>query len=378
MSLFENLPYKYSKKAIQRIIELIEQRRAKDKKSQQKALRDMSKELSTKITDEGKRLERKIEGDEPRIPVKIPAPQNLVVWELFGFFVLISVNPFSFWKYLGTIKGYEFFGSLNDGFDPKLDDYSQTGIHRGLVPDDPWLYTYSSDDDDNFKLDSRVVKLLESQRLLIQNITKGTEGTIRSLGTFYPNNIYKLNAKDSDNNNITWNPGDGWRIKNYPSNKLWSIGSLAFAIKPFFPTYYAIARTVGRGHSYSQFTSQVPSREPSELVVLPTPTIRLPKHVKCGAGVDDADLECELDHKGDWLGKYYDWDGKPWCPTHGPLNWEDANKRATTYDGSMQIAHYDKFGVEWCDIEIWWDYEDKENIFFDVAIGTAKETDPGD
>jgi hypothetical protein len=95
-----------------------------------------------------------------------------------------------------------------------------------------------------------VVKLVAANQLTLENVTQGTSGTINANSYVSANRIYV--------SGVTWNTGDVWRIKNYPSNRMYSLGPFAMIVKTFKTSgleFYVKARTVGAGKSYSDYVS---------------------------------------------------------------------------------------------------------------------------
>jgi len=239
--MFENFPKDY--KWLQRIFESFVQKQSRDKRTHDKALIDMSKELSTKIDTEVAKVSKGGDADRPGVPTHIPAPQDLKVLDLLVLGIA-TVNPFTRWKYAGKIKGYEFYGSHTTGFNPTANTTTLTGVHSG-VANSPFLYTKDKDGEDP---DNTVILEGYLTGLTLENLTQDKSGTIWNWGW---GKAYKLYA-----GGVRWNKGDSFRIKKYPANKLFSIGAWCYFHKyPLLP-FYVKARTVGGGHSYSAFTSE--------------------------------------------------------------------------------------------------------------------------
>jgi len=261
----EKLPKDYSQGKIQKVIEYLENKVARTEKKATRAYQDLSEEFTEKLSAAERKLTDKITGKDEigKPPRTIPVPQDLTV-KGRNLFVFCSVKPFTFWKYfVAGIRGYEFYGSYNQDFSVHVDDYTQTGTHYGSNGS-AYLYTKDSDDDSNtFYIDHKVVKIVAANRLTLENVTQGTSGTI---GTTSYLSVNKLKVSG-----ITWNTGDVWRIKSYPSNRLYSIGPFAFHVKSFKTMsldFYVKARTVGTGHSFSEFVSGSTAQD---VETLPTP-----------------------------------------------------------------------------------------------------------
>ena len=169
------------------------------------------------------------------------------------------VNPFTAWKYFGKIKGYEFYGSHTTGFEPRPETTTLTGVHRGLN-NSAFLWTK---DTDGIAPDNTVILEGVLNGLTLENLEQDKSGAIYNWGLGKP---YKLYASG-----VRWNKGDAFRIKKYPSNKLFSIGAFCYFLKyPFLP-FYVKVRTVGGGHSYSAFTNEEASYDVS---IPDAPTLR--------------------------------------------------------------------------------------------------------
>jgi hypothetical protein len=223
-----------------------------------KAIKDLSEDLEGKLTSTEKKLEKMIAGkDEMGAPPRtLPVPNKLTVWDgiLFGF---AYVDALQRWKYVGKITGYEFYGSHNSGFTPQANPYSQSGHHYGSNSS-TYLYTYeSSTSSNNFIFD----KPFELVGLTLENVTQGTSGSITLLSLVHlAEAYYKLTVSG-----VTWDKGDRWRIKRYPSNRLWNVDAVTLFTKYMDCSYYVKARTVGIGKSFSQFTDEVSSTEQTAL-----------------------------------------------------------------------------------------------------------------
>lgn len=248
----EKIPKDYSPGKLQQIIEYLEQKITGGEKRSSRDFQDLSQEFKTQLASVEKKLTQKIEGKDElgKPPRTLPVPQDLVV-RTVGLFVFCSVKPVAFWKHLvAGIRGYEFYGSYNQNFTAQDDDYTQTGTHRG---DNGSAYLYTKDTvtpANTFYIEHRVVKAIVKNQLTLENLTKGTSGTITA-------DVYKLPYK-LQINGMSWDAGDAWRIRNYPCNKLYSIGPFAFFVKSFKTAsleFYVKARTVGAGRAFSDFVS---------------------------------------------------------------------------------------------------------------------------
>lgn len=347
----EKAPKDYSQRAIQRLLETITRGFQTSDRARAKDLQDMSKDLSSQIQSVEKKASKALQQSSPqgiRGQSHLPIPENLTVYKLGGIgFAMVDAFKQKDYRHV-DFRGYEFYGSCNSGFNPTSENYSQTGTHSGDGPADAFIKT------DTFVLEGALTGKT------IQNTTDGTEGTI---GIRWPASPYYRRAVSG----VTFDTGDGFRIKNYPDNKLFSLGSLAFFTKPPLIDFHVIARTFGKGHTYSSFTDEVSSSNVGH--TLNTPTIVLPKCVACGGNGTEEDpyTEMELDHE--------DWIGKPWCPTHGALDWYDANNDSTAMLGTMEINHRKAFGVEKCDFVFIYQYEGEKGVRFECALGST-DKDP--
>jgi len=256
--MFEKFPKEYSQSKIQKIIERI----MGEGKSGDKALTDLSEELKSEIANVEKKLSKKIaqKGQgAPSIPHFLPPPKDLNVLGI-ATFGIASCMPYFKWKYKLKIRGYEFYGSHNTGFSPQTEPYTQTGTHYTptawtlLHKDEPCTYLNTKD-----ATDSSNTFYLEGvlNGLTLENVDEGTSGEISGFSRNLPltrNAPFRLTV-----DGVTWNDGDTWRIKKYPSNKLFNMGPLAVFPKYPLKTFYVRARTEGAGHSYSSFTDEVDS-----------------------------------------------------------------------------------------------------------------------
>ena len=161
---------------------------------------------------------------------------------------------------------------------------------------------------------------------------------------------------------VTWVEGDEWRIKDYPQNKLFSIGAFCMFTKRV-GNYYVVARSVGRGNSFSAFTDSVQSVGLSSSGNLPAPVIVYPIHAQ--APEDGAGVSCTLV------------DGYPVCPNHGtlPLKWDDPYITG----GTREVAHFDIFGFERSVVEVVYeDLELDDPTLYKVLRETAADGTEGD
>lgn len=341
----EKLPKDYSPGVIQKILERLKMTVTTSDKKRAKELYDSSVELKQQVDKLEKKLTQKIDtlgGERTPVHASLPVPKDLVAHEL-GIFGLTSVDPFFKWKYIGKIQGYEFYGSPNSGFSPKVGTYSQSGVHRGGDASD-FLYTADVATPENtFYFDNRIVGLV------IKNITTGEEGTVDSLDLWEP--LVKIYAKKDDTSYLTWDADDVFKIKSYPSNKLFSIDAFCLFLKPLIIPFYVKARTTGKGNSFSAFTGQVSTQAPE--IVLEKPIILAPR---CKTHMlPPSEERCTMTD-----------DGKPYCSYHGrALEWDEV------FDGSMEVAHYSRFGVEWCEVELWMEVEDVFGMWLDFAQGSS-------
>jgi hypothetical protein len=261
----EKLPPKYEQGKVQRAFDLITQGFSKKADNQDKSVNALDAKINARVDTEVKKLNQKIEdkGKRLSLPDYLPLPQDLLVHDLvvFGF---TTVNPVVRWKYFGRINGYEFYGSHNTfstSFTAESLPYTQTGIHYqqpfASAVDSPTLYTKDTETAENtFYLEGNLVKLgpaLNDPYLVLENVTKGTEGNITvfsGAGLNIADAPFILSVSD-----VTWDVGDIWRISKYPGNRLFSLDSLAFFLKYPGVTFNVIARTVGSGNSFSAFVS---------------------------------------------------------------------------------------------------------------------------
>jgi len=348
----EKFPKDYESSVLQRIYERLRQSISKAEKKARDDLRDRTEQIYSSMRKLEKGMLKKISEsrrDGIGVPTNIPAPVELAVYEL-GIWGLAHVSPFLRWKYIGQIKGYEFYGSSNSGFTPHDSAYTQSGIHYGS---DSSLYLYTKDASDStndFVLDYRLIGKT------IENVTQGTSGQITSFRALSPK--YGLFAVDEDGYGaITWDTGDRWRITQYPANKLFNIGSLSVFPKRL-GNFYVKARTVGGGYNYSDFTTETQSIGWSSTVVLDTPQIVYPIH-RCGA-------TCTIVAKGS-----SDW-GRPYCPTCScVVPWSEIT------DGTREVDHFLFFGIEWCNIEFVWQAIETEQrgVWYDTRRGVTETED---
>lgn len=346
---YEKVPKDYDQSKFQKLIDRITQVAQQGNKKVSDAVRDLSSSIDTKISSLEKKLGKRIDeatGDTPQLG--LPVPQNLYVYEA-GAFGFAFVNPFKVWKYRWHIRGYEFYGSPNSGFTPQEDPYSQSGTHYGLNGVN-YLNTEDSITPSNtFVLSSGLIGKT------IDNVTSGESGTVLSYGLSYPK--FRIYARKSDLSYLTWNNGDIWRISEYPSNRLFSIGSQAIFFKRL-GNFYVRARTLGWGHAYSAFTDEVASEGISSTDELPQVVIVSPVH-SCGE-------TCIMGTQAD----SENW-GRPYCPTHGWVPWDEI------ISGTRELEHFVFFGVEFCSIELVWEAIELERrgVWYDVRHGTSKSTE---
>lgn len=326
---YEKLPPDYDQGVIQKVIERLKASIGLADKEQTQARIDTTEEINDRIS----KLEEKVAeetgtqtGDQ-QISM-IPPPQNLTVYE-FGNWGFAHVDPDFLYKWIGKITGYEFYGDMNTGFDYNKEPYSESGSTRKHFGTDgtTWLLTEDESGPDSFILDRRLVNLVNP--LTIQNLTQGTEGTIIAYALLKP--------KYSINTTISWNNGDLWRIKQYPQNKLFNIGSLCIYYKRF-GNFYVRARSVGRGHSYSQFTEETASTGLTSTEEIAAPTFVYPVHGCYLIDGGTVTRTCTLDSADDYV---------PRCPEHGLVHdWEEI------VAGTRQTEHQSLFGFEWCNVEV--------------------------
>lgn len=358
----EKVPQEYEPSIIQRIVDRITQSIDRNKQTQDKQLYDTSVELKDSINSTEERLSGRLNsatgGEQPKTPTIVPPPENLRVFE-FGTFGFAYVDPFTRWKYPFTIRNYEFFGDMNDGFDIHEEAYTQKGVHFG-GNGESYLDTEDPLDVDSFILNKELVGF--GREYTLENVTKGTSGTISSYGLARPK--YLIRAPG-----VTWDNGDIWRIKNYPKNKMFNIGSLCIFSKRI-GNFYVKARTVGKGYSYSSFTEQVSSEGTTSSSEIDAPTIVPPIH-NCQA------YDPSLENRYCTLEAAYNY--RPRCPDHGVVPWTEI------IGGSRETDHFAVFGVEVCNVELV--YNEVEDDTLDVnyyfrrfqetvdTSGTPDETD---
>lgn len=165
---------------------------------------------------------------------------------------------------------------------------------------------------------------------------------------------------------VKWNNGDQWRIKDYPSNKLFTIGSFCTFTKRL-GNFYVKARSVGKGHSFSEFTEVVLSEGISSTGELDQVRIVRPIH---NVGVDGPDgVECDMV------------DGIPSCLNHGPIVDDLGNVDWSQITaGTREIAHYDVFGFERSVIELVYETLDIDDpvVYKVLVTNDADDTEEGD
>lgn len=371
----EKLPKDYDQSTIQKIVEGIKRSIGISSKKSAQDLFDTSQEIKDSITKLAKKVANLAsEGGEQGQNTYVPAPEDLTVFS-FGTWGFATVNPFLRWKYRGKIVGYEFYGTMNvddnDDFEPHIEDYVQKGTHVGyngsllgqglgtVASPNSYLNTTPH------ILDRRVVKAIASKRLILENVTTGEWGYIGGyfavpfLTALVNPNSYKLFAsRPTDPDDLTsapivleWRNGDTWRIKDYPNQQLFSIGALAIFYKRVGDIYVKV-RTVGKGHSYSNFTEAVSS---SAQEVADTPVIVMPVHgiepstgLRCGRS-------CTLAEADDY---------KPRCPVHDIVEWSEIES------GTRETDHFSFFGFEACNVEFV--YEELDSTLGDFFYQTKR------
>ena len=357
----EKLPKDYSPGVIQKILERLKMSVTTSDQKRAQQLYDSSQEMRQQLIDLEKKLTEKIstkDGERTPTHVSLPVPQNLKALE-FGTWGWAVVDPFMRWKYIGKITGYEFYGSQNTGvgenpqFTPQAAPYLQVGYHRGEGPNDIYLNTeHPTDASLSFILDTRLVQpTLDVQqypdneengiyyKLVLKNTTQGTSGPIAVLAYNLLNRKYQIKATG-----VTWNEDDRWVIKNYPQNRLFSVGAFSVYNK-FAGNFYVVARSIGKGNAASKFTSEeVSTGLTSTSKDLSTPTLVYPVH-------SDGE-ECDLG------------DGRPVHPTLGIVPWTDI------VAGTRETDHLNFFGYEWCNVEIVYNTIDEDDgtgeIFYHI------------
>ena len=363
----EKLPKDYSPGVIQKILERLKMSVTTSDQKRAQQLYDSSQEMKQQLADLEKKLTEKIstkDGERTPTHATLPVPQNLKALE-FGTWGWAVVDPFMRWKYIGKITGYEFYGSQNTGFTPQAATYLQADYHWGEGPDDVYLNTeHSTDASLSFILDTRLVQLtLDIQKypdideegtnyhkevvggipyyynLVLENTTQGTSGPIAAFAYNLLNRRYQIKATG-----VTWNTDDRWVIKNYPQNRLFSVGAFSVYNK-FAGNFYVVARSIGRGNAASKFTSEeVSTGLTSTGKDLSTLTLVYPIH-------SDGET-CELIN------------GRPVHPTLGIVPWTDI------VAGTRETDHLNFFGLEWCNVEIVYNTIDEDDgtggIFYHI------------
>lgn len=201
MTLGEKLPKDYDPGKIEAILEKFERKVVGLEKVNKDSLRDLSKEFKGLVAQVEEDLNERIDsgkgdGGTP-MSTRLPVPNNLKCFEAvaWGF---AHVDPFQRVKWLGKIKGYDFYGSNNPFVNPKTPgdtDYDNVllatpqdapfvmvGTHYGTGTEaakDTYLNTqHPTDEDLSWVLDNRLVKVLPENRLIIENINRSTKGTV--------------------------------------------------------------------------------------------------------------------------------------------------------------------------------------------------------
>lgn len=329
----EKVPREYEQGTIQKIVERIKQAVTKSDQKQTKALQDQSQLLSDQISQVEQRLTEKIDsqtGAGAGRPTTVPTPRGLEVFE-FGLWGFAYVDPFYRFKFPQTVRGYEFFGSQNvddnDDFEVHADEYSQTGVHYGSG-------TLSYLDTEDTVGDNSWVFPRGLIGKTLQNLDTGEEGTITLYGVAKPK--FRL---FTNNSSLVWQYGDRWRIKKYPRNRLFNIGSLCIFYKRV-GNIWIKARAFGKGHSYSNFTVATQSTGLTSSEEIEAPNIVYPVH-NCGR-------TCTLEVADDY------W---PRCPVHGKItDWEEI------VAGTRQVDHFSFFGFEGCNVELVYDEVEDETV----------------
>lgn len=383
----EKLPKDYSQSIVQRALESIRsaitassKKAAQDLFDTSKEIRDSIKKLADKVSDMAG------EPGEQTQATFVPPPEDLSVYE-FGTWGFATVNPFLRWKYRGKIVGYEFYGTMNvtftDGdptkpdFEPHESDYVQKGVHypyngsllgQGLgtvASPNTYLNTLDPAGTSTHILDRRLWKAIASKRLILENVTTGEWGYIGGskavpLGILLTNpTMYRLSASwnkaDPDHPEtaqtyLEWREGDIWRIKEYPSQSLFTIGPLAIFYKRI-GNIYVKARTIGKGHSYSNYTEAVSSTGVTSSENVPAPVIVMPVH-ECNPGVTRS---CTLDQADNY---------KPRCPVCGIVEWD------AIISGTREVDHWAIFGFEWSSVEFV--YEELDSSYGEFTYPTKR------
>jgi hypothetical protein len=138
---YEKVPEKYDQKSIQKLVDQLQRDQARSEQRQITQTRDLAVQAKRAFRKLNQKLTEKTspaDTDQAFQSFTIPAPQNLKVYELitWGF---ATVSPWERFKYWGKIKGYEFFGSLNENFTPQENDYVEDGtfVDYFTSPTDP-------------------------------------------------------------------------------------------------------------------------------------------------------------------------------------------------------------------------------------------------
>jgi hypothetical protein len=442
MTLGEKLPKDYNPGKLEEVLEKFERKIDGVEKVNQDTIKDLSEEFKGLVADVEANINERLDsqsgdGGYP-LATRLPVPENLKCFEAVGW-GFAHVDAFQRVKFLGKIKGYDFFGSNNPFVNPKDPGgtdyenviiaspqevpYIQIGTHYGTGTEaskDTYLNTkHPTDDDLSWILDNRLYKLLPQNRLILENINRSTKGVCDDTeanklhdadGDFVNKNIkdgmyaHKLGGNDNTYwaevlsvvdggelsldkdifeegdryevgtgritgyrllnpkyeitaQGVKWVEGDKWRIREYPSNKLFSIGAFATFTKRS-GNFYVKARSVGSKGTYSDFTAEVTSEGLSSGSNLPPVSIVYPIHF--GDPPDHAvnGQECTI------VG------GLPNCVNHGTLTWEDITA------GTRELAHYDLFGFERSVIElVWEEIEIDEPVIYQAVRETTDETE---
>jgi len=346
MELGERPPKQYNQGKIQALFErVVKIVRGSEERSKQFAA-DQSKEISQKYDQKLAQIEEQIgseTGENQGPPQQLPTPQNLTVFEL-GLWGFAHIDPFQRWKYIGKLVGYEFYGSPNSGFSPEGEPYTQTGVHYKKLVDtgETYLNTeHPSDDSLSHVLDWRLIKLGANQ-LTLENLTQGTSDVIEAGAYKLSNPKYQIKA-----DSVTWDDGDEWRIKNYPQNKLFNIGSFAVFPKRL-GNFYVVARSMGKGKSFSAFTEEETSTGLTSTGEITAPTFVQPWHLS-----NTPEEQCTI------VG------GEPVCNTHGSISWEDVG------GGCRETDHFSLFGFEWCNVEIVYNEVDTDEFLLYKCVREA-------
>jgi hypothetical protein len=356
----EKFPKDYNQSTVQKIVEGLRKSVGLAAKKAAQDLYDTSKEIKDSINKLAKKVAN-LEGEpgEQSQPTYVPPPENLEVFE-FGTWGFATVNPFLRWKYRGKVVGYEFYGTMNVetttlDFEPQENDYTQQGKHykysllgqgNGETTPNTYLHTLDPLGLNTHILDRRLAKPVASKRLKIENVTTGEWGYIGGsqaiplLNIVVNPTMYKISAsRPTDENDpesaqipLTWTDGDEWRIKSYPNQSLFTIGALAIFYKRW-GNIYVKARTIGKGHSYSNFTVSTASTGVSSSEVVEPPVIVMPKH-QCNPGLI---RPCTLEEAYEF---------KPYCTGCGKIvPWTEI------VSGTREIDHWALFGFEYSSVE---------------------------